>query len=178
MRFVFFLILFLLLTACSSIKKQEIPAPGTSDWLEQVDITARLQGNDALSSKIGSHEWMQAISDQYGGYDSDGDGHGPDLGSEEWASALHYKIFNEQLLDMADKVYISVDGERLAVFYDDTAAAAFIIYSGRKITLPQSITTSGVYFSQDKNNIFWIKDRTAAYWRQGEKVFEGFEECR
>lgn len=176
MRFIFLLILFCLLTGCSSTKKQEAPAPGASGWLEQVDIAARLQGNDALSTVIGSREWMQAISDQYAVYDDSG--HGPDLGSDEWVNALHYKVFSEQLLDTADKVYISIDGERLAVFYDDATASAVIIYGGRKVTLPESIAASGVRFSREENEVFWVKGRTASYWRQGEKVFEGVEECR
>ena len=175
MRFIL-LLLFFLLTGCTSMEKQEVPAPGSSTWLERIDIAAKSQENNVIGTEIGSREWMQALSNQYGIHDKNG--HGPDLGSDEWISALHYKVFSEQLFDMADKVYISSDGERLAVFYDHATTAASIIYAGRRVTLPQSIAASGVRFNQSKNEVFWVKGRTATYWRQGEKVFEGAEECR
>ena len=175
MRFTL-LLLFFLLTGCASVKERGIPIPGSADWLEQVDIAAKIQDNNTVGTEIGSHEWMQAIGHQYGLVD--GDGHGPDLGSNEWINALHYKVFNRQLFATADKVYISIDGERLAVFFDKSSTVATIIFAGRKVMLPQSVAASGVRFNQDENEIFWVKGRAATYWKQGKKIFEGAEECR
>lgn len=176
MRFILLLPLFFILAACASVKEQEIPVPGSTDWMEQVDIAAKSQGSQVIDAEIGSHEWLQAISHQYA--INDRDGHGPDPGSDEWINALHYKIFSEQLFAIADKVYISIDGERLAVFFDETAETATILFSGRKVLLPQSVAASGVRFNRDENEVFWIKGSAATYWQQGEKVFEGAEECR
>jgi len=176
MYFFLLSLLIVFLTGCTSVEKREIPIPGSVDWMEQVDIAAKLQGNHVTGTEIGSQEWMQAIGRQYGIIDDDG--HGPDPGSDEWNHALHYKIFSRQLFAAADKIYISIDGERLAVFFDEVNSAAIIIFAGRHVMLPQSVAASGVRFNQDENEIFWMNGKTATYWRQGEKVFEGAEECR
>lgn len=175
MRYVLPLLLLLLLKGCASTKDQGIPEPGSVDWLKRVDAVAKSEGN-VIDSEIGSHEWMQVIGRQYGIIDDAG--HGPDPGSDEWNHALHYKVFSKQLYAAADKVYLSIDGERLAVFLDDAAATATIFFAGRKAVLPQSIAASGVRFNRDEDEIFWVKGRVATYWRQGQKIFEGVEECR
>lgn len=176
MHFFLLSLLIVLLTGCASVEKRGIPIPGSAVWMEQVDSAARLQGNNVAGTEIGSQEWMQAISRQYEIVDAEG--HGPDPGSDEWVHALHYKVFNRQLFAAADKVYISIDGERLAVFFDEVTATATIIFAGRKVMLPQSVAASGVRFNHDENEIFWVNGKAATYWRQGEKVFEGAEECR
>ncbi|MDT8363572.1 MAG: MliC family protein [Nitrosomonas sp.] len=176
MQFILLLFLFALLTGCSSTKIPEVPFPGSPDWMARIDAAVEPRVNNTPDVDIGSHEWMQAISNQLGIYDREG--HGPDPGSDEWISAVHYQVFGDQLFDTADQVYISIDGERLAVFYDTDAGTAIIIFAGRKVTLPRSISASGVRFSHDKNDVFWVKGRTGTYWRQGKKIFEGAEECR
>lgn len=40
---------------------------------------------------VGSHAWM-AWAEQKAGV-TDGQGHGPDHGSQEWCDALHYRVY-------------------------------------------------------------------------------------
>jgi len=80
-------ILFLCLAACSD--RSSPP----SDWMTwSVWVEARYPVSDAEGHgpDIGSDEWARALQQKLGVVDAQG--HGPDLGSAEWRNAVEEKI--------------------------------------------------------------------------------------
>ena len=81
-------LLFLSLAACSE-RASEPP----TDWMAwSVGVEARYPVTDAdgHGPDIGSDEWAQALQRKLGIVDAGG--HGPDIGSAEWRSAVEEKL--------------------------------------------------------------------------------------
>lgn len=80
--------MFLSLAACSE-RASEPP----TDWMAwSVGVEARYPVTDAdgHGPDIGSDEWAQALQRKLGIVDAGG--HGPDIGSAEWRSAVEEKL--------------------------------------------------------------------------------------
>lgn len=83
MRRLVFLPLAVLITACSS------PQAPQTDKPPKPQAAAATPANAAL----GSHEWYQWVDQRLGV--SDGGGHGPDGGTDEWNNAVQRKLGEE-----------------------------------------------------------------------------------
>jgi hypothetical protein len=85
---VFGALLFLSLVACGD-RTAEPP----TDWMTwSVWVEARYPVSDAEGHgpDIGSDEWARALQQKLG--IADEQGHGPDIGSDEWRAAVQWKI--------------------------------------------------------------------------------------
>ena len=83
MRRIVFLPLAVLVAACSA------PQGPQPDYQPKPQSSAATPANASL----GSHEWYQWVDQRLA--ISDGDGHGPDGGSDEWNNAVQRKLGEE-----------------------------------------------------------------------------------
>ena len=97
----------------------------------------------------------------------DGQGHGPDPGSEEWLSAMHRKAFGSKPETRVRAVYVSADGEKLSVVYDRLRKTVTLTAPDGEVTLPQAVSASGARYTADEHEVFWNKGANASYWKNG-----------
>jgi membrane-bound inhibitor of C-type lysozyme len=121
----------------------------------------------------GSMAWMQAVALKLGVYD--GQGHGPDPGSEEWLCAIHRKTFGSEPETRVRAVYMSDDGKKLSVVYDRLRKTVTLTTPDGEVTLPQAVSASGARYTADEHEVFWNKAANASYWKNGTLLFEGVE---
>jgi hypothetical protein len=81
-------VLFLSLAACSD--RAPAPPADWATWSLWVEARYPVSDEDGHGPDIGSDEWARALQWKLGIVD--GEGHGPDIGSGEWRAAVEEKI--------------------------------------------------------------------------------------
>ena len=85
---VFGAILFLSLAACG--ERDAAPPSEWMTWSVWVEARYPVSDADGHGPDIGSDEWAMALQQKLGVVDAQG--HGPDIGSAEWRNAVEEKI--------------------------------------------------------------------------------------
>ena len=76
------------LAACS--ERDAAPPSDWKTWAVWIEARYPVSDADGHGSDIGSDEWARALQQKLGIVDEQG--HGPDIGSDEWRNAVQSKI--------------------------------------------------------------------------------------
>lgn len=85
-------------------------------------------------------------------------------------------VYSQTSSAAIDVAYLSEDGERLEVVYDNIGQFVVLEWEDRTVILPVGMSASGARYSADGTEVFWSKGETARFWVDGAMVFEGREE--
>lgn len=72
--------------------------------------------------------------------------------------------------------YLSEEGKRLDVSYDNIRRRVALEWEGRTVVLPEAVSASGARYTADGETVFWSKGENARFWKNDALVFEGGEE--
>ena len=81
---------FLLLVFCGCAERASSPPADWQAWVRWVEDKKPVGDADGHGPDIGSNEWSAALSRELG--ITDAEGHGPDVGSAEWRATVESKL--------------------------------------------------------------------------------------